>query len=311
MSERRHRGWAQPGAAEDELAEAVEALAVLLDAGIMPESAWRLLGGESAHPAVRRIASAVGTGIRPAEALARVAGGRADAGTRALAAMWMVAESAGAALAPALRGTAGALRDRAETAREVEAALSGPRATARLMAWLPVVGLVMAVVLGIDVLGTLVGSPAGWALAGVGGVLFVVGRSWTRRLVRRASTAGPLSGVRLDLAVIALSGGVSAPRALALVGDAMGAVGLETGTDGSLERVLRIADRAGAPAGDLLSSAATQERRVARTEGRRSAGVLSVRLLLPLGGCILPAFLLLGVAPVIVAMLSSTVSGLA
>jgi tight adherence protein B len=74
--------------------------------------------------------------------------------------------------------------------------------------------------------------------------------------------------------------------------------------------VLRIAERAGAPAIELLAAEARQERRTARAMGRRRAELLAVRLLLPLGVCVLPAFVLLGVVPVILAMLSSTFSGL-
>ncbi|ERK72364.1 hypothetical protein N136_01288, partial [Leifsonia aquatica ATCC 14665] len=58
-----------------------------------------------------------------------------------------------------------------------------------------------------------------------------------------------------------------------------------------------------------LASAAEQHRRSARASGRRAAADLGVRLLLPLALCVLPSFLLLGVAPMVLGLISSTVEG--
>ena len=62
----------------------------------------------------------------------------------------------------------------------------------------------------------------------------------------------------------------------------------------------------GVPAAELLRAASGIARHRARTEGRLRAAALSSRLLLPLGVCILPAFLLLGVAPMLLSVLAST-----
>jgi tight adherence protein B len=47
-----------------------------------------------------------------------------------------------------------------------------------------------------------------------------------------------------------------------------------------------------------------------RIEGKRAAASLAVRLMLPLGVCVLPSFMLLGVAPVVLSIVSSTISSL-
>lgn len=319
--------------ADDRLARAVEAIAVLLDAGIPPLSVWAYASEEADHPAIARAARSIAAGVPPSEALVDAAGHPApgrrhgtpprlrrgreravvvDHGVAAVAAAWTMAEQAGAALSPALRGAATALRDRAESGRDVSTALAGPRATARLMAWLPLVGVAMAYMIGIDVVGTLAGGPLGWGVAVAGAALMAAGRGWTTRLVREASRAGPVAGTTHDLMTIALAGGMPAAGARRVVAAVRQRMGLSPagGDDSSVERVLRIAERAGAPAVELLAAEARQERRGARSEGRRRAEVLAVRLLLPLGLCVLPAFVLLGVVPVILAMLSSTVTGL-
>jgi tight adherence protein B len=47
----------------------------------------------------------------------------------------------------------------------------------------------------------------------------------------------------------------------------------------------------------------------ARTAARRTAERLGVRLMLPLGACVLPAFLLIGVVPILLGIVSSTLAG--
>ncbi|MFE4469854.1 type II secretion system F family protein [Leifsonia sp. NPDC056824] len=338
MSERRKTGHDRSGRpADDLLSGSVEALAVLLDAGISPRSAWEYVAAEATHPAVVRAATLVAAGVPPSEALAAAArrgrvgagsdgmavrawrgrvtdggDGGGDAGVAAVAAAWAVADHAGASLAPALRGAAEALRDRAGAERDIATALAGPRATARLMSWLPLVGVVMAYAIGVDVIGTLVTGPLGWMAAGSGCGLLIAGRSWTRTLVRSAARAGPVSGIEHDLTAIALAGGMSVPAARETIAQVVRRSGLDAvvDSDASVDRVLRIAERAGAPAIELLSAEARQRRRTARAEGRRRAELLAVRLLLPLGVCVLPAFVLLGVVPVILGMMSSTFAGL-
>jgi tight adherence protein B len=97
-----------------------------------------------------------------------------------------------------------------------------------------------------------------------------------------------------------MSGGVSLERAKKIVRDATG-----RGPDSSTEVVLTLARSAGIPAVELLRASAALARHRARVDGRLRAARLSSRLLLPLGVCTLPAFLLLGVAPMMLGVLSS------
>ncbi|QHC58026.1 hypothetical protein [Rathayibacter sp. VKM Ac-2760] len=75
------------------------------------------------------------------------------------------------------------------------------------------------------------------------------------------------------------------------------------------EPVLALSSAAGVPAGRLLRSEAALARVRAASEARERAARLGVTLLLPLGVCVLPAFLLLGVAPMMISVLLSTFAG--
>lgn len=280
------------------MADTVQQLAVLLQAGASPASAWRHLAASGLAPQAAPVSAAVDGGASIADALRER--GPAWSG---LATAWQIADVVGAPLAGALRTYAEAVRDAAQTADDVRVALSEPAATARLMGWLPPLGLALGLALGFDPLGALVGGPIGWACLAGGSLLMFAARGWTASLVRRAQPPPGVPGLEAELLAVALGGGVSIDRASALVGAAMGE-GSGVVRVSRLDGILALSQAAGVPAAELLRADAARSRREARTAGRLSAARLSSRLLLPLGACTLPAFILLGVAPMAIAVMS-------
>jgi tight adherence protein B len=212
-----------------------------------------------------------------------------------------VATTVGAPLADSLRALATALRDAEEAADDVRVALAEPAGTARLMGWLPFVAVGMGTLLGFDTLRALLGSPVGIACLVMGLALIVAAQQWTSALVRRAAAGRGIPGIGAELFAIALSGGVSLERAATIIRDATG-----TDADPATRRVLALSRSAGVPAVELLRASAALARHRARIDGRLRAARLSSRLLLPLGVCTLPAFLLLGVAPMLLSVMSTT-----
>lgn len=308
-------GRKAPASAEqEELASLVQRLAVLLAAGVPPLSAWGYLvpDGEEVPPStLGDVVRAVRAGARADDAILDAVGtSPASAGWRGLAAAWLVATEAGAPLAGTLDELAASLRDLAETGREVQVALAAPIATARMVMVLPAVGVLFGSALGFDTLATLFGTPAGLVCLTLGAGLMLGARWWNRKLVRRASPAVHTPGLALDLVAIAVSGGTSPERATAAVEAACERSSIPLDDDRpAIDGVLRLSRRAGVPAAALLRSEASEARRRARSDGARRAATLSVTLMLPLGLCILPAFMLLGVAPLLIAVISSTAAG--
>lgn len=319
----------------DDVASVVEKLAVLLSAGVAPAAAWKYLA-ESQQGSQRRIsvivnhinggvviADAVLASLGDAQRLPRVRMGRAarknlysnEAAWRGLAAAWIVATEAGAPLAQALKEFSSSLRSLAQARRDSTTALSGPVATSKLVMVLPVVGVLFGVALGFDTIGTLVATLPGLACLGFGCVLLWLAHLWNRKLVRAASPADLTPGLALDLLAVAVSGGASIERARSAVRAAFEFCGCSAdvevgaGADPGAEAVFDLSRRAGVPAGLLLRSEANRVRREARGVAERKAATLAVALMLPLGLCVLPAFMLLGVAPLMISVLSSTVGG--
>lgn len=71
----------------------------------------------------------------------------------------------------------------------------------------------------------------------------------------------------------------------------------------SLGDALAFSHLTGAATAALLSAAADQRRRSDIREAERRAAELGVRLVLPLGVCALPAFICLGIVPVVISLL--------
>ncbi|MFE3650453.1 type II secretion system F family protein [Streptomyces sp. NPDC059152] len=108
-------------------------------------------------------------------------------GLAGAAACWQVAVEGGAGLARGLERIAAGLVAQREQREELRAQLAGPRATASVLALLPVGGLLMGGALGADPLGVLLHTPAGWGCLAVGGVLEWGGVVWTARIVADAA----------------------------------------------------------------------------------------------------------------------------
>lgn len=321
-----------PAAQElDRLASVAERLAVLLSAGVSPVAAWGYLAETEPpiHSRVVRIAGRLREGLGIPEAIlgtlddekvGALATGTVSRGPsperqddvwRGLAAAWVVATDAGAPLARSLNEHAVSLRALADARRAAASALAGPAATAKLVVILPIVGILFGIALGFNTVGTLVSTTPGLVCLGAGCALLWVGRTWSRRLVMAATATELNPGLALDLLAIAVSGGASIGRAQTAAHGALEQCGLAPAPRDIAEAhmALDLSRRAGVPAGSLLRSEANRVRREAGSTAERRAATLAVTLMLPLGLCVLPAFMLLGVAPLMLSILSSTMTG--
>ncbi|MBD5785320.1 hypothetical protein IF650_03925 [Cellulosimicrobium terreum] len=174
LQRRRGQGRGEP----ERVRLVVAQVGALVRAGASPGAAWeRTLG---VRPDTAGIPSVVD--------LAPHVGGRSTA--HALVAACRLAVDVGAPLATVLDQVAASVAAEAEARAGREAALAGPRSTARVLLWLPVVGLVLGYALGADPVATAAGGGAGTTGIVLGVLLLLAGRSWSARLVGRARAAG-------------------------------------------------------------------------------------------------------------------------
>lgn len=171
--------------------EAVAALAAELRAGRAVPDALLVASGLAEGPTGLGLAGA-GRALRlGADPVPLLQGAAAESAAgpalRGLAACLAVCAGSGASLARAVDTVAAALREEAEQRLAVETELAGPRATALLLAGLPVAGTAMAAALGAHPLQVLLHTVVGGTCLVVGVVLDLLGLTWTERLVARAS----------------------------------------------------------------------------------------------------------------------------
>lgn len=248
-----------------------------------------------------------------------------------------MSESAGAPLATSLERAAEHAEERIDALLGRQSALAAPRATGRILSWLPLLGLGLGVLMGSDPVGVLTGSILG-ALTGLLGLgLAFAGRRWTAALVHRAeaeSAAGsggdqtsnvpPVdTALVLELLAAQLRAGLAPLAALGTLAEALNSRALHTvcqrlqmgsgwgsawsgsaaGAFGELRDALAPAYTGGAPSTALLLSLADAHRLSERRAAERAAGKLSVALVVPLGLCSLPAFICLGIVPILISLL--------
>ncbi|WP_315296762.1 type II secretion system F family protein [Rothia mucilaginosa] len=248
-----------------------------------------------------------------------------------------MSESAGAPLATSLERTAEHAEERIDALLGRQSALAAPRATGRILSWLPLLGLGLGVLMGSDPVGVLTGSILG-ALTGLLGLgLAFAGRRWTAVLVHRAEVESAASSgaeqtsnvppvdtaLVLELLAAQLRAGLAPLAALGTLAEALNSRPLHTvcqrlqmgsgwgsawsgsaaGTFGELRDALAPAYTGGAPSTALLLSLADAHRLSERRAAERAAGRLSVALVVPLGLCSLPAFICLGIVPILISLL--------
>lgn len=281
-----------------------ERAAALLRGGVPPRRAFAVLGADAAPSSPTGvIAARVADGVPVASALAAT-----DAPEwRVLAVAWKLAEDSGAPLAPALQRIGYALRELDQLRERRSVLLAGPRATVRMVAALPILALLLGLLLGFDPIPVLFSS-TGVLIAAVGIGLLGVGVHWSRAMQRRSANDDRIAGLALELTWVALGGGAPPAAALKDVVNRVDHYGAEwVAFDGfrsgsALVTTIAAAESAGVPIRPLLLEQADAERVGSSAEQERDAERLGVRVLLPLGICVLPSFIVLGVLPVVLSM---------
>ncbi|MBC9714674.1 type II secretion system F family protein [Streptomyces sp. TRM66268-LWL] len=214
--------------------------------------------------------------------------------------------------------------------REKARSVRGPERRAAVRRWAPVVSAGCLAY-------ALVGGPAGLVVgvaAGLG-----VWRWWRRRLMsapaetRQAEQAGRQLPLAADLLAACIAAGAGPVEAASAVGESLGGpvgerlagvagelrLGGEPGQcwgrlasipeAAALARCLQRAADSGAPAAEQVARVATDCRQRAARSALTRAHRASVMVTAPVGLCFLPAFLVLGVVPVVVGLAGEILQG--
>lgn len=315
-----------------DVARLVERLATVVGSGIAPRRAWTAVADASEPGPLRDLARAVGAGAEPRRAAPADLAGSPE--VAALGATLTVCERTGAPLGPVLLTLADGLRDVADAHLARRSAFAGPLSTARILQALPLAGIGLGFLLGADPLGLLLHG-RGLVLLAAGVACTGVGWWWMRRLLRAARGdhgRGVDPSLLLDLVAGPLSAGAPPAHALQAVADALeedpladplrrsgfalaagvsarSALGALPEPLAPLREAVLVGEGTGADLVGLLRSSARDARRGRAREAEAAAARLAVRLVLPTGIALLPAFVLLGIVPTVASLLGGSFGG--
>ena len=169
----------RPASRARDIAALTSALATELRSGQSPETAWQ-------HVQAANLGLTPGLVVDGADVvtvLHRCARQPGWSGLAAVAVCWRLADSTGAGLADALDRVGEAMRQEYEVVSEAHGQLSSTRATAVLLATLPIAAIAMGSVLGADPLAVLLGSTIGATCLIAGVSLSALGWWWIVRQI--------------------------------------------------------------------------------------------------------------------------------
>jgi tight adherence protein B len=192
-------------------------------------------------------------------------------------------------------------------------ALAAPKATVKLLRFLPIVGVGLGFLLGVNPLRILLLNPIGVGALVIGVTFAWCGSWWSNRVVRdfeRLTKFKFCSDPRVQLALI--GAGVRSGASLAHTIQSLGVAGSENllvgvpfrfaGLPESLE-CLEDAYTLGSSPIPVIGAKIQEYQRQTSEKYRTGAEKLAVELVIPLGLCYLPSFICIGVVPVILAFL--------
>ena len=234
--------------------------------------------------------------------------GGANQSSKGLRYLLQVSLDAGSAVASELEFVADLFAARERNMQRIEIAHASPKSTARLMLLLPLLILGMAEFLGWGVLGSLTQRPITTVSIFLGLALLLISKVITSSLIKRAKPAESFLGFYLLGVALQISGGtnlyLAQSRATEIYTDIFD--GLPPQEElAVMEQVADLVEQKGARANELLRKQAKLMQEQAQQATELKIEKLGVKLMVPLGLGVLPAFVFLAIVPLMVTTLGA------
>lgn len=203
----------------------------------------------------------------------------------------------GGQIAPTLDRFATVLLTLENSRNELALAVAGPKASSRLVISLPILVFVGAGIAGIPIFQTLSKPSIVWISLGLGILLFWLGNRWTSKLLAEANPRTTDPGFEFDALAIAVQAGLPLGMAAEQLRDFVGSV--------EVSELQELSTGSGIALVELLQERANSLRIEQFTADRMKIQKTSISVLWPLGLTVLPAFVLIAIVPVGVALIQS------
>lgn len=213
--------------------------------------------------------------------------------SRDLQQLLAVNQKAGGPMAATLDRFATVLSLRAQAQIELELAVAGPTASSRLVMSLPILVFLGAGIAGIPIFRTLASPSIVWVSLAIGAGMFWFGSRWTNSILRKAKPEPEDPGLPLDSLGVAIMAGLPLATASEIVG------GVE------ISELQELSLGSGIALSELVANRADALRLEKLNSDRLRIQKASVSVLWPLGLTVLPAFVLIAIVPIGLALLHS------
>ena len=184
--------------------------------------------------------------------------------------------------------------------------MAGPRATARLVTWLPLAALLIGQLGGLGSIEIFWRAP--WSLVPValGGALLLAASIWSAKMIDRL-VREPDDIYVIDALAICLQAGLPVVTSLREVNQRFADefdFALSNSTSQEISQLQQLSEDSGLPIAKLLFSRAEELRQNIHHQSLEAIEKLQIKLLWPLGLFVLPAFLLIAVLPMSISLLT-------
>jgi len=219
-----------------------------------------------------------------------------------------VCVEAGGAPAVALQILEQIAEQQVENEAKLRVSATVPKATARLVLWLPIGAALFGQLLGFESISVFFESLLALSALLVGLMLLVAAQVWSSRILSTANQLQVTEEIVLDAIALCLNAGLSEQLATDIcVKNFADYFGHEPGEQirNEIRELSAFSESTGAPIAKLFRNRAEVLRRSKAHQQSELLERISIRLLAPLAIFVLPAFVLIAVLPISIALLTS------
>jgi tight adherence protein B len=217
-----------------------------------------------------------------------------------------VSEESGASPLGAVRELERIAEQNFENQAKVRVSAAVPKATARLVLWLPLAAAALGQLTGLGSIKVFFESPLALVALLLGFMLLIGASIWSSRILASAHDESPADAIALDAMAMCLDAGLETKRAREICLRNFALCfnrDLNQIVQRQILELLQFSDLSGAPIAKLLRNCAEQSRRSKSHLQSEHLEILSVRLLAPMATLVLPAFVLIAVLPISISTL--------
>lgn len=213
---------------------------------------------------------------------------------------------AGGSPVPAMARLQHLLESMAALHGQLKVAAAGPKATSRLVYWLPVAALLIGQLAGLGSIEVFLRAPLSVLSLVLGLIFLLLANLWMSKLLSKNS-ANDSADFSLDAFAIVLSGGLPITLVSQIVTTAHLKIYESELAESALQEIqqaAKLAAETGAPVSQLLLARADELRQANFYSNREAVEALAIKLLWPLGLFVLPAFVFISVIPISISLLT-------